>query len=122
MISSPSGPASNALTTSRRDADHIPGPELLNLLIEQDPPGACDDHVRLLLLPVAVTHPGPQIRCVAKEAYAEVAAVEVLSAKATLEPLHPAADRVLDLEQVDLCKAGHGISSTRSGWLTATKA
>src|SRR5437660_635988 len=85
-----------------RDADDIPGPELLGLVVEQDPAGAGDDDVGLLLLLVAVSHRAAQVRGVPKETDPEVAGVQVLTPKAALQPLHPPSDGVLDLEQVDL--------------------
>ena len=109
----PLGPRLERAHNLRRDAHDIPVVELDHLIIEQHPPRPADDHVRLLLLAMAVRHRAAQVRRVAEEADAEVARVEMLAAEAALDPGCSLADGVLDVQEVDGGEAGHGASL---GW------
>src|ERR1700733_4002848 len=79
----------------------------MDLVIEQHATGAGYHEVCLLLLAMAVREGAAHVRCVAKEADAEIARVEVFASEATLDARGAIPDGVLDLEQVHAGKSRH---------------
>src|SRR5207247_2270018 len=91
----------------RGDADDVPLPNVVNLVVEADAAGAAHHDVRLLLLAVAVTARVAHVRRVGEATDAELAGPEVLAAEPTFQAGDPAADGVVDGEQVYDGVVGH---------------
>jgi len=68
------------------DADNVPLPQLVELVVEADPAGAVDDDVGLFLFAVAVCHRGADAGRVAEVADPEMLGVEVFAREATFDP------------------------------------
>src|SRR5205085_744417 len=95
------------------DAHHVPLAKLDHLAVDEQAPAAGDDDIRLLLLPVLVSVFAAEVRRVAEVADAEVARAQVLAPEPAFNSVDPAADRILDLEQVDLGERCHRPSLSR---------
>src|SRR4051812_45782288 len=90
-----------------RDADDVPLADLADLVGEPDAPRAGDDHVGLLLLPLAVATELAQVRLEGEAPDPDHRGAEVLACEASLEAGEPVANGVLDVEQVHDRVVGH---------------
>src|SRR4051794_1913541 len=94
----------------RRDANDVPGPHPHDPPADDHAAAAGDHDVGLLLLTVAMRVVGDVSRRIAPVADAEVARLELAAAEPSLDPVDPARDGIVELEQVYVGETRHAVS------------
>jgi hypothetical protein len=94
----------------RSDAHNVPLAKLEDLVIQQYATRSPDHNVGLFLLAVTMRKGAAQVGLEADMADAEITRVEVLPAKAKLDPGRSVARGVLDVQQIHGGEAGHTLS------------